>query len=86
MTIHSTLLAAAVLAVLSTASAQAAQPLRVAAGDQIPAGLVAAPLPADESEHSPLAFAWALDPAQPLQAPGPQAAISRSYWQQVDAA
>ncbi|MEN4955045.1 DUF4785 domain-containing protein [Stenotrophomonas indicatrix] len=86
MTIHSTLLAAAVLAVLSTASAQAAQPLRVSAGDQIPAGLVAAPLPADESEHAPLAFAWALDPAQPLQAPGPQAAISRSYWQQVDAA
>lgn len=86
MTIHSTLLAAAVLAVLCTASAQAAQPLRVAAGDQIPAGLVAAPLPADESEHAPLAFAWALDPAQPLQAPGPQAAISRSYWQQVDAA
>lgn len=86
MTIHSTLLAAAVLAVLSTASAQAAQPLRVAAGDQIPAALVAAPLPADESEHAPLAFAWALDPAQPLQAPGPQAAISRSYWQQVDAA
>lgn len=86
MTIHSTLLAAAVLAVLSTASAQAAQPLRVAAGDQIPTGLVAAPLPADESEHAPLAFAWALDPAQPLQAPGPQAAISRSYWQQVDGA
>lgn len=86
MTIHSTLLAAAVLAVLSTASAQAAQPLRVAAGDQIPAGLVAAPLLADESEHAPLAFAWALDPAQPLQAPGPQAAISRSYWQQVDGA
>lgn len=86
MTIHSTLLAAAVLAVLSTASAQAAQPLRVAAGDQIPAALVAAPLPADESEHAPLAFAWALDPAQPLQVPGPQAAISRSYWQQVDAA
>jgi len=86
MTIHSTLLAAAVLAVLCTASAQAAQPLRVAAGDQIPAGLVAAPLLADESEHAPLAFAWALDPAQPLQAPGPQAAISRSYWQQVDAA
>lgn len=86
MTIHSTLLAAAVLAVLSTASAQAAQPLRVAAGDQIPAALVAAPLPADEGEHAPLAFAWALDPAQPLQAPGPQAAISRSYWQQVDAA
>lgn len=86
MTIHSTLLAAAVLAVLSTASAQAAQPMRVAAGDLIPAGLVAAPLPADESEHAPLAFAWALDPAQSLQAPGPQAAISRSYWQQVDGA
>ena len=86
MMIPSTLLASAVLTVLSTASAQAAQPLRVAAGDQIPSGLVAAPLPADESERAPLAFAWALDPAQPLQAPGPQAAISRSYWQQVDGA
>lgn len=88
MTMHSTLLAVAALAILSTATTGAAQPLRAAAaGDQIPATLVAAPLPNDdESEQVPLAFAWALDPAQPLHAPAPHAAISRSYWQQVDAA
>ncbi|KAG1550702.1 hypothetical protein G6F50_013243 [Rhizopus delemar] len=64
---------------------QAAQPLQAArAGDQVPAALVAAPLPADESEHAPLSFAWALDPAQPLQAATPYASVSRSYWQQVD--
>jgi opacity protein-like surface antigen len=37
MTIHSTLLASAVLAVLSLSAAQAAQPLQAArAGDQVP--------------------------------------------------
>jgi opacity protein-like surface antigen len=57
MTIHSTLLASAVLAVLSLSAAQAAQPLQAArAGDQVPAALVAAPLPADESEHAPLSL------------------------------
>nr|WP_313216893.1 DUF4785 domain-containing protein [Stenotrophomonas geniculata] len=87
MTIHSTLLAGAILAVLSLPAAQAAQPLQAArAGDQVPATLVAAPLPADESEHAPLSFAWALDPAQPLQAATPYASVSRSYWQQVDGA
>lgn len=87
MTLHSTLLAVAVLAILSSAPTGAAQPLRAAAaGDQVPPALVAAPLPADdESEQVPLAFAWALDPAQPLQAPAPHAAVSRSYWLQVDA-
>lgn len=85
MTIHSTLLASAVLAVLSLSTAQAAQPLQAArAGDQVPAALVAAPLPTDDSEHAPLAFAWTLDPAQPLQAATPYASVSRSYWQQVD--
>lgn len=86
MTIHSTVLAIAVLAVLAAAPAQAAQPLRAAAGDQVVTALVAAPLPADESEHVPLAFAWALDPTQSLQPVAPYAAVSRSYWQQVDAA
>ena len=87
-TMHSTLLAVGALAILSTAPAGVAHPLRAAvAGDQVPSTLVAAPLPADdESERAALAFAWALDPAQPLQAPAPHAAISRSYWQQVDAA
>ena len=85
MTIHFTVLAATVLAALSITGAQAAQPLRAAiAGDQVPTTLVAAPLPGDESEHAPLAFAWALDPAQPLQAAAPYASLSRSYWQQVD--
>ena len=70
MTNHSTLLASALLAVLSLSAAQAAQPLQAArAGDQVPAALVAAPLPADESEHAPLSFAWALDPAP--RRPGP---------------
>jgi len=87
MKIQSTLLATAVLAALAAVPAHAAQALRAAAaGDQVPASLVAAPLPADDSERVPLAFAWALDPAQPLQAPGAYAAVSRSYWQQVDAA
>lgn len=87
MTTHSLLLGATVLAILSTAPADAAQPLRTAAaGDQVPGALVAAPLPADESERAPLAFAWALDPAQVLLAPGAYTAVSRSYWQQVDGA
>ncbi|MFY1079441.1 DUF4785 domain-containing protein, partial [Escherichia coli] len=87
MTIQSTLLAGAVLAVLSLSAAQAAQPLQAArAGDQVPAALVAAPLPADDSERAPLSFAWALDPAQSLQAATPYASVSRSYWQQVDGA
>lgn len=86
MTMHSTLLAAATLAILSTAPTGAAHPLRAAAaGDQVPAALAAAPLPPDQSEREPLAFAWALDPARPLQAPAPYFAISRSYWLQVDA-
>ncbi|MDY1034736.1 DUF4785 domain-containing protein [Stenotrophomonas sp. CFBP8980] len=86
MTMHSTLLAAATLAILSTAPTGAAHPLRAAAaGDQVPAALAAAPLPPDQSEREPLAFAWALDPARPLQAPAPYVAISRSYWLQVDA-
>ena len=87
MKIHSTFLAAAVLTALAAGPALAAQPLRAAlASDQVPAALVAAPLPGEDSERVPLAFAWALDPAQPLQAPGAYAAVSRSYWQQVDAA
>ena len=87
MTPHSTLLAFNVLAVLSTVLETSASPLRApATGDQVPAVLVAAPLSADGIERAPLSFAWALDPAQPLQTPGTHTAISRSYWQQVDAA
>ena len=88
MTMNSLPLTIAVLAALATASAtvHAAQPLRALPGDQVVATLVAAPLPPDDSEHAPLAFAWALDPAQALQASTPYASVSRSYWQQVDGA
>lgn len=87
MTNSSTLRVATVLAILSAAPADAAQPLPTpAASDQVPTALVTAPLPADESEHAPLAFAWALDPATALQPTGPYTAVSRSYWQQVDGA
>lgn len=88
MRTYSNVVAAAALAICSTAAtAEAAQPLRAAAaGDQVPAALIAAALPDEQSEHMPLSFAWALDPSQPLQASGPYASLSRSYWQQVDAA
>jgi len=88
MTMNSLPLTTAVLAALATASVtvHAAQPLRALPGDQVVAALVAAPLPPDDSEHAPLAFAWALDPAQTLQASTPYASVSRSYWQQVDGA
>ena len=79
MKIQSTLLAAAMLAALAAVPAHAAQALRAtAAGDQVPAALVAAPLPADDSGRVPLAAAGALEPAQPVQAPGAYAAVSRS--------
>ena len=78
---------AALLALLSTAPACAAQRWRLQAPtvrDHVPSALVHAPLPVHESERTPLAFAWALDPARPLQATAPPIAVSRSYWQQVD--
>lgn len=65
----------------------AAQPLLSArATDQVAPRVERAPLPATPSERAPLSFAWALDPDQALAAPAPQAAISRSYWDTVDAA
>ncbi|WMJ71136.1 DUF4785 domain-containing protein [Stenotrophomonas sp. 24(2023)] len=80
--------ALALLVALHAASVQAAQPLQASrAGDQVPAALVNAPLPADgNDERQPLAFAWALDPAQPVTAGVPFTDVSRSYWQQVDGA
>ena len=44
-----------------------------------------APLPAEAGEQAPVSFAWALDPGQALTAPAPFVAISRSYWEMVDA-
>ena len=78
---------AALLALLSAAPACAAQRWRLQAPtvrDHVPSALVHAPLPVHEIERTPLAFAWALDPARPLQATAPPIAVSRSYWQQVD--
>lgn len=68
-------------------SADAAQPLRPAAGkDQAPNRLVALPAPSARIERAPVSFAWKLDPDQVLVAPQPHVAQSREYWQTVDAA
>lgn len=88
MTNPSPLLAAVVLAILSTAPGGAVQPVRGAAfGDPAPSAPAGAPPPAaDDSERAPLAFAWPLDPSHTLQKTAPYTAVSRSYWQQVDGA
>ncbi len=79
-------LAAAVAAVLVALPLQAAQPLPAPrATDQVPARVETAPLPADAGERAPVSFAWALEPTQALAAPEPFVAISRSYWEMVDA-
>jgi hypothetical protein len=79
-------LAVAVATVLVALPLQAAQPLQAArATDQIPTRVETAPLPADAGERAPVSFAWALEPTQALAAPEPFVAISRSYWELVDA-
>lgn len=80
------LMLSAVSGAAATAPAHVMQTLRIHPGDRVPSTLVAAPLPADDSERTPLAFAWALDPERPLQPPGVQTAVSRGYSLQVDAA
>ncbi len=79
------LAATAMVLILPAAAAVVTQPLRaLAEGDQVPTTLVAAPLSGQDSERAPLSFAWALDPAMPLQTAGPSASISHSYWLQVE--
>jgi len=80
-------LAVTILAALGLSSARAAQPLLPAGGDdQVPTKLVALPAPKGVFERAPVSFAWALDPAAPLADPAPTAAVSREFWQTVDAA
>ncbi|OEY99416.1 MULTISPECIES: DUF4785 domain-containing protein [Stenotrophomonas] len=46
----------------------------------------AQPMPDATTERAPVQFAWALEPTQALTAPAPFTALSRSYWDTVDAA
>ncbi|WP_315388444.1 DUF4785 domain-containing protein [uncultured Stenotrophomonas sp.] len=80
-------LAMAVAAAVFALPAQAAQPLQPARGtDQVAPKVEHAPLPDATIERAPVQFAWALDPNQALTAPTPFTALSRSYWDTVDAA
>ena len=81
------MLAMAVASALFALPLQAAQPLQAARGtDQVAPRVERAPMPDATVERAPVRFAWALDPEQALEAPAPQAALSRSYWDTVDAA
>ena len=67
--------------------AQAAQPLLPAgARDQVPAQLVALPVPDGQFERRPVSYSWALDPNAALSVPDAFVAESREYWQTVDGA
>lgn len=80
-------LTSSVALVLAAHAAVAAQPMRApAAGDQVPARLVAMPAPSAAIERAPVSFAWKLDPNAALSAAQPHVAQSREYWQTVDAA
>lgn len=80
-------LAMAVAAAVFAVPVQAAQPLQPARGtDAVAPKVERAPMPDATIERAPVQFAWALDPNQALTAPAPFAALSRSYWDTVDAA
>lgn len=67
--------------------ARAAQPLLPAgARDQVPAQLVALPVPDGQFERRPVSYSWALDPNAALSVPDAFVAESREYWQTVDGA
>jgi hypothetical protein len=81
------MLAMAVASALSALPLHAAQPLQVARGtDQVAPRVERAPMPDATVERAPVRFAWALDPTRALSAPAPFVALSRSYWDTVDAA
>lgn len=81
------MLAMAVASALFALPLHAAQPLQPARGnDQVAPRVERAPMPDATVERAPLRFAWALDPTQALSAPAPFVALSRSYWNTVDAA
>ena len=80
-------IALAVASALFALPLHAAQSLQPARGtDQVTPRVESAPMPDAAVERAPLSFAWALDPAQALTAPAPFTAVSRSYWDTVDAA
>jgi len=80
-------IAVAIAAALFALPLQAAQTLQPARStDQVAPRVEGAPLPDSTIERAPLSFAWALDPDQALSAPAPFTAVSRSYWDTVDAA
>lgn len=80
-------IALAVASALFALPLQAAQPLLAAKGtDQVAPRVERAPMPDAAIERAPLSFAWALEPGQALAAPAPFTALSRSYWDTVDAA
>ncbi len=60
--------------------------LPAASTDQVPTRVVSRPMPTIPSEHKPVQFSWALDPADELREPEPFVVESREYWQTVDAA
>lgn len=78
--------ALAVASALFVVPLHAAQPLQAARGtDQAAPRVESAPMTDATVERAPLSFAWALDPAQALTAPEPFTAVSRGYWDTVDA-
>jgi hypothetical protein len=80
-------IAVAVASALFALPLHAAQPLQAARGtDQVAPRVERAPMPDATIERAPVSFAWALDPDQALSAPAPFTALSRSYWNTVDAA
>lgn len=79
-------LAIAVAAAVFALPLQAAQPLQTArATDAVAPRVERAPMPDATIERAPVQCAWALDPDQALTAPAPFTALSRSYWDTVDA-
>lgn len=79
-------MALAVAAALFAVPAFAGQPLQAARGtDAVAPRVERAPMPDATIERAPLRFAWALDPNQALTGPAPFTALSRSYWDTVDA-
>lgn len=84
-----TILSLAIAATLFTGATHAAERsalLPAAAGDMVPARLVAtkAALAADV-ERAPVDFAWALDPKAALSDTAPHKATSREFWTTLDA-
>lgn len=90
MTIKHTMLTLAIATTLFAGALHASertQLLPAAAGDMVPARLVAQKAAvAPEVERAPVDFAWALDPAAALSDSAPFEAKSREFWSTIDGA